>query len=418
MRRSTATIALSVTLLLLMPEGPGVRTAIGLEPFVPPAAQPRSTTVEAHDDPVVVEGALSSNAHGWGAGAPDSIDAGDGLSAELLAAYSMAVAVAPPGCHLSVPVLAAIGQVESESLAGHRLDAAHRAVPDIVGPALDGSPFETVEDTDGGRWDGDKVWDHAVGPMQFIPSSWRVVGVDMDRDGVRDPQDIYDAAGAAMAYLCADGRDLATAEGLRQAVLAYNHSLAYLEQVLAWKAAFDLRELIGWTAVPLLDAGPAPTSRVAAGLPARSGQASTPRQPPAQAQLQAQTHARAPAQNPTPAEIPADPLTGPRPTSTPLPSTTQPPPPPSPPTPPAEPRPEPGPTPAQPSPVPPCPPPVDPTIPEDPSAPPLPEPVPPEPSAGTTALPAEGTTEGSAMCLPASDPAAGSTTAAAPSPGN
>ena len=75
--------------------------------------------------------------------------------------------------------------------------------------------------------------------MQIIPSSWRVVGLDMDGDGLRDPQNIYDAAGAAMVYLCAGGRDLSTADGLREAVLSYNDSPAYLSAVLEWKAVFD-----------------------------------------------------------------------------------------------------------------------------------------------------------------------------------
>ena len=102
-----------------------------------------------------------------------------------------------------------------------------------------------VADTDGGQWDGNKRWDRALGPFQFIPSSWRVAGVDMDADGVRDPQNIFDAAGAAMVYLCAGGRDLATPAGLRQGVLAYNHSTSYLRLVLAWKAVLDNVDLNG-----------------------------------------------------------------------------------------------------------------------------------------------------------------------------
>ena len=79
--------------------------------------------------------------------------------------------------------------------------------------------------------------------MQIIPASWRVVGIDMDGDGVRDPQNVYDSAGAAMVYLCADGRDLSTAAGLKQAILSYNQSDAYLRAVLAWKSVFDNADL-------------------------------------------------------------------------------------------------------------------------------------------------------------------------------
>ena len=90
--------------------------------------------------------------------------------------------------------------------------------------------------------------------MQIIPASWRVVGLDMDGDGVRDPQNVYDSAGAAMAYLCADGRDLSTAAGLKQAILSYNQSDAYLQAVLAWKSVFDNADLEGIGAVPFVAA--------------------------------------------------------------------------------------------------------------------------------------------------------------------
>ena len=99
--------------------------------------------------------------------------------------------------------------------------------------------------------------------MQIIPASWRVVGVDMDGDGVRDPQDIYDAAGAAMVYLCAGGRDLSTAAGLKQAILSYNDSPAYLRAVLGWKTVFDNADLTGMGAVPFtaaLSMSPEPVS--------------------------------------------------------------------------------------------------------------------------------------------------------------
>jgi hypothetical protein len=156
----------------------------------------------------------------------------------LLSAYRRAVAGAPPGCHLPVSLLAAIGQVESGSLAGRSIDAAHRAVPPVLGPVLDGVGTAAIPDTDRGRLDGNLRWDRAVGPMQFIPSTWAAFGVDGDGDGRADPQDVYDAAASAAGYLCAQGRDLALASGLQSAILSYNHSTAYLATVLAWQRRF------------------------------------------------------------------------------------------------------------------------------------------------------------------------------------
>jgi Transglycosylase SLT domain len=159
----------------------------------------------------------------------------------LLYAYCRAVARAPAKCHLPVSLLAAFGQVESGSLAGRSIDASHRAVPPVLGPVLDGLGTAAIRDTDGGRLDGNRLWDRAVGPMQFIPGTWAAFGVDADGDGRADPQDVYDSAAAAAGYLCAYGRDLALASGLRSAILAYNHSTPHLATVLAWQHRFARR---------------------------------------------------------------------------------------------------------------------------------------------------------------------------------
>jgi hypothetical protein len=162
----------------------------------------------------------------------------------VLGAYQSAVSLAPASCGLDVSLLAAIGQVESGNLTGHRLDADHRPDPAVVGPALDGSGgLPVVSDTDGGEWDGDPIWDRAVGPLQFVPSGWRLAGVDLDADGERNPQDIEDAAGAAMVFLCAGGGDLSELPGLRTAVFAFNHDLEYVRLVLAWQAALAAQDL-------------------------------------------------------------------------------------------------------------------------------------------------------------------------------
>lgn len=137
----------------------------------------------------------------------------------------------------ALSLLAAIGQVESGLLAGHSIDAGHRAVPPVLGPVLDGVSTAAISDTDGGRLDGNRRWDRAVGPMQFIPGTWAAFGVDADGDGRADPQDVYDAA-AAGDYLCARGRDLALASGAQSAILAHNRSASYLSTVLAWQGRF------------------------------------------------------------------------------------------------------------------------------------------------------------------------------------
>jgi membrane-bound lytic murein transglycosylase B len=41
---------------------------------------------------------------------------------------------------------------------------------------------QAIVDTEQGRYDRDTRWDRAVGPMQFLPSTWRTWGVDGDSD--------------------------------------------------------------------------------------------------------------------------------------------------------------------------------------------------------------------------------------------
>jgi hypothetical protein len=164
---------------------------------------------------------------------------------ELLWAAYTSAADRQGGCHLPVMLVAAIGEVESASLRGRTLDRAHDATPPVRGPALAGGSYASIHDSDGGRYDGDPVWDHAVGPMQFIPATWRIWGADGNGDGVRDPQNIEDAALAAAHYLCAGGRDLSRPADLQAAVLSYNHSQRYVATVLGIVQAVDSGELAG-----------------------------------------------------------------------------------------------------------------------------------------------------------------------------
>jgi hypothetical protein len=177
-----------------------------------------------------------------GSGATVTVPGGGAsLPATVLDAYlraQAAVANSDPGCHLPWQLLAAIGQVESGQARGGAVDANGTTYAPILGPVLDGVGFANISDTDGGAYDGDPVHDRAVGPMQFIPSTWQRWGADGNGDGARDPDNIYDAALAAAHYLCADGRDLAVPHDMDRAILGYNHSQQYLDLVKAWYEHF------------------------------------------------------------------------------------------------------------------------------------------------------------------------------------
>ncbi len=171
--------------------------------------------------------------------AVDATAARTGIPARALAAYvgaSLRIEEERPGCGLTWVTLAAVGWVESHhgTLDGRTLRADGVADRPIIGVPLDGGPgVRAIPDTDGGRWDGDDRWDRAVGPMQFIPSTWQRWQVDASGTGEADPQHIDDAALAAARYLCASGGgDLGDAPTWYRAVFAYNNSDAYVRSVL------------------------------------------------------------------------------------------------------------------------------------------------------------------------------------------
>jgi hypothetical protein len=99
-------------------------------------------------------------------------------------------------------VLAAIGQVES----GHGRD---------VGPSSAG----------------------ALGPMQFLPSTWAFSGVDGDGDGRADVMNPFDAVPAAALYLCRAGAAQGE-QGLYDAIFSYNHADWYVKKVLDLAARY------------------------------------------------------------------------------------------------------------------------------------------------------------------------------------
>jgi len=169
--------------------------------------------------------------------------AANGIPNIALNAYRLAaarLASAEPSCGIQWPLLAAIGRVESNHgrFGGAVLYPDGTSLPRIIGIALDGTRSAYIGDTDGGRLDGDTRYDRAVGPMQFIPSTWASWGIDGNGDGVASPFNVVDAVLAAARYLCASGGDLRTRSGQVTAVLAYNDSDQYLAQVLGLAAAY------------------------------------------------------------------------------------------------------------------------------------------------------------------------------------
>src|SRR5450756_135606 len=104
---------------------------------------------------------------------------------------------------LSWTVLAAIGQIES-------------ADGQNMGPSTAG----------------------ALGPMQFLPSTWRIWGTDGFGDtGAPNIMNPFDAVPSAARLLCADGA-AGGGQQLRNAIFDYNHATWYVDEVLTLAAEY------------------------------------------------------------------------------------------------------------------------------------------------------------------------------------
>ncbi|MGW5718119.1 lytic transglycosylase domain-containing protein [Amycolatopsis sp. NPDC003865] len=200
---------------------------------MPPVAVDGSLPQPPLPTPLVVPGG-----HAGSAGISGPL----GIPASMLKAYKNAaeiLAKEQPNCHLDWALIASIGRIESNHARGGYVNANGDTLEPILGPVLNGAgAFAAIPDTDGGKYDGDPVWDRAVGPTQFIPSTWRGYASDGNGDGVSNPNNIYDEALATARYLCSGGLDLSTDAGQRLAVRRYNNSQSYVDTVLAWATAY------------------------------------------------------------------------------------------------------------------------------------------------------------------------------------
>ena len=142
-----------------------------------------------------------------------------------------------PSCHLGWTTLAGLGWVESQqgTIDGRTLQADGRPSAPITGPALDGTgDVAAIEAPDGG-------WARALGPMQFLPSTWDLYGAGGD---INDP---HDAILAAARLLVANG-----APGdMAGALYHYNPSSYYVRAVSAFartmqRAPFAYRGYWQW----------------------------------------------------------------------------------------------------------------------------------------------------------------------------
>ncbi|MGA7055016.1 MAG: lytic transglycosylase domain-containing protein [Mycobacterium sp.] len=262
------------------PAMPGKATAVhaaitpvaAVSPSLPDLSGPVVIAMERPPaDFHVAQGALSAPPPAMIVNAPGAL----GIPMIALSAYRNAeqkMAVAAPGCGISWNVLAGIGRIESGHAGGGAVDARGTAVRPIYGPALDGTvPGNEVitSSSVGSR----VTYARAMGPMQFLPGTWARYASDGDGDGLADPQNLFDSTLAAARYLCSGGLNLRDPSQVMAAILRYNNSMSYAQNVLGWASAYatgvvpvDLPPITG-TPPPLGDAHDEHPEGLGPGLP-------------------------------------------------------------------------------------------------------------------------------------------------------
>ena len=202
---------------------------------VPPPAGAPVPQIDTH-----AKGRPADQLHEWAAERAPAL----GIPITALEAYAYAARVAEvenPDCHLTWPTLAGIGMVESHhgTYRGATIAPNGDVTPLIRGVRLDGTMGNLeIVDSDSGLLDGDPGLDRAMGPMQFIPETWRLYGVDANNDGKVSPDNFDDAALSAAGYLCWRGKDLSAPRGWMNALRAYNLSDQYARTVRDWATAY------------------------------------------------------------------------------------------------------------------------------------------------------------------------------------
>jgi len=138
-----------------------------------------------------------------------ALPAGLRIPAKAMSAYRAAertMADAAPDCGISWNLLAGIGRIEPAPNSGDA--TAVRAI-------------------------------YARTPGGKAPSAtWSRFASDGDGDGKSDPMNPFDATLATARHLCSSGLDLRNPSQVLTALLRYNNSLAFAENVLGWAAAY------------------------------------------------------------------------------------------------------------------------------------------------------------------------------------
>jgi Transglycosylase SLT domain len=151
-----------------------------------------------------------------------------------LGAGAQVVRLVPVAVSTQLPVVAAPATGRPGSYLQLFQESAARYCPGLSWTVL--AAIGQIESADGQNMGPSTAG--ALGPMQFLPSTWATWGIDGFGDtGTPDIMNPFDAVPSAARLLCADGAASGGA-GLRQAIFDYNHADWYVDEVLTLAAEY------------------------------------------------------------------------------------------------------------------------------------------------------------------------------------
>ncbi len=166
----------------------------------------------------------------------------DGLSArakQLTDAENAAKALARARAAAAAAQSAAIGQVRAQ-VPPAEYARLYRAAATTC-PGMDWTLLAAVGQVESGN--GRNVGPSsagALGPMQFMPATFAIYGVDGDRNGTLDPFSPADAIYSAARYLCSGGAG--SPSGVAAALFRYNRAQWYVDLVLGVQAQLQAQQ--------------------------------------------------------------------------------------------------------------------------------------------------------------------------------
>lgn len=171
--------------------------------------------------------------------AQQTLDALSSRAKALTEAENAAKALAAARTAAAAAQSAAIGQVRAQ-VPPAEYARLYRAAA-ITCPGMDWTLLAAVGQVESGN--GRNVGPSsagALGPMQFMPGTFAIYGVDGDGDGRRDPFSPADAIYSAARYLCSGGAG--SPSGVSAALFQYNRAQWYVDLVLGVQAQIQAQQ--------------------------------------------------------------------------------------------------------------------------------------------------------------------------------